>query len=219
MNLDNFDWGQTSEEFKIQVTKEVFDKNDYEYCFEVEENDIVVDIGATIGEFTYKILDRNPKHCYVVEPLPVFFDTMKNNLQGHQVSFTNAAITNDRYCTLEWDKHYDSVNTLTFNDFIKLNRLNNIDFLKMDCEGGEYDIFTKDNVEFLKKIPKIAFEIHLSNGILKEKFRNFRDNILPNFPQIKFMSIDFIDITWDYLNEHFIQYYDEVYLYIDNRKQ
>ena len=66
MNLENFDWGQASEEFKIQVTKEVFDKNDYEYCFEVEENDIVVDIGATIGEFTYKILDRNPKHCYVV---------------------------------------------------------------------------------------------------------------------------------------------------------
>jgi tRNA G46 methylase TrmB len=101
MNLDNFDWGHTSEEFKIQVTKEVFDKNDYEYCFQVEENDIVVDIGATIGEFTYKILDRNPKHCYVVEPVGVFFDTMKNNLQGHQVSFTNAAITNDKCCSIE----------------------------------------------------------------------------------------------------------------------
>jgi len=219
MNLDNFDWGPTSEGFKIQVTKEIFDKNDYEYCFEVEENDIVVDIGATIGEFTYKILDRNPKHCYVVEPLGIFFDTLKNNLQGRQVSFTNAAITNDRYCNLEWDKQYDSVNTLTFNDFIKLNRLNNIDFLKMDCEGGEYDIFTKDNVEFLKRIPKIALEIHLSNGILKEKFRNFKDNILPNFSQYKFMSIDFVDISWDLQNEHFIQYYEEVYLYIDNRKK
>jgi len=219
MNLDNFDWGPTSEGFKIQVTKEIFDKNDYEYCFEVEENDIVVDIGATIGEFTYKILDRNPKHCYVVEPLGIFFDTLKNNLQGRQVSFTNAAITNDRYCNLEWDKQYDSVNTLTFNYFIKLNRHNNIDFLKMDCEGGEYDIFTKDNVEFLKRIPKIALEIHLSNGILKEKFRNFKDNILPNFSQYKFMSIDFVDISWDLQNEHFIQYYEEVYLYIDNRKK
>ena len=32
------------------------------------------------------------------------------------------------------------------------------------------------------------------------------------------MSIDFIDITWDYQSEHFIQYYSEIYLYIDNRK-
>ena len=86
MNLDNFDWGPTSEGFKTQVIKEIFENNDYEYCFEVEENDIVVDIGATIGEFTYKILEKKPKHCYVVEPLPVFFDTLKKNLEGNQVS-------------------------------------------------------------------------------------------------------------------------------------
>jgi hypothetical protein len=217
MNLDKFDWGSTSEGFKEQVIKEIFDNNDYEYFFEVEENDIVVDIGATIGEFTYKILEKKPKHCYVIEPLPIFFDTLKNNLQGHQVSFTNAAITNDKYCKIEWDGLNSEVNTLTFNDFIKQNRLNKIDFLKVDCEGGEYDIFTEENIEFLKKVPKIACEMHLKGGVLKEKFRNFRDNILPNFKNIKFMSYDFCEIMWDLQNEHFIQYYHEVYLYIDNR--
>ena len=217
MNLDKFDWGSTSEGFKEQVIKEIFDNNDYEYFFEVEENDIVVDIGATIGEFTYKILEKKPKHCYVIEPLPIFFDTLKNNLQGHQVSFTNAAITNDKYCKIEWDGLNSEVNTLTFNDFIKQNRLNKIDFLKVDCEGGEYDIFTEENIEFLKKVPKIVCEVHLESGILKEKFRNFRDNILPNFKNIKFMSYDFCEIMWDLQNEHFIQYYHEVYLYIDNR--
>jgi len=217
MNLDNFDWGPTSEGFKTQVIKEIFDKNDYEYYFEVEENDIVVDIGATIGEFTYKILERKPKHCYVVEPLPVFFDAMKNNLQGYQVSFTNAAITNDKYCSIEWDGRDSIVNTLTFNEFITQNRLNKIDFLKIDCEGGEYDIFIKENIGFLKTVPKIVCELHLENGVFKEKFRNFRDNILPNFKNIKFMSYDFCEIMWDLHNEHFIEYYGEVYLYIDNR--
>lgn len=217
MNLDNFDWGQTSEGFKIQVTKEVFYKNDYEYYFEVEENDIVVDIGATIGEFIYKILEKNPKHCYVVEPIPSFFDTMKNNLQGKQVSFTNAAITNNKFCNIEWDGISSPVNTLTFNEFVTQNRLNKIDFLKIDCEGGEYDIFTEENIEFLKTIPKIALEVHLRGGFLREKFRVFRDHILPHFKNITFLSLDYINITWDYKSEHFIQYYDEVYLYIDNR--
>ena len=217
MNLDNFDWGPTSEGFKGQAIREIFENNDYEYCFEVEENDIVVDIGATIGEFTYKILEKKPKHCYVVEPFPVFFDTLKKNLEGNQVSFTNAAITNDKYCKIEWDGRNSEVNTLTFNEFITRNRLNEIDFLKIDCEGGEYDIFTEENIEFLKKVPKIVCELHLENGVFKEKFRNFRDNILPNFKNIKFMSYDFCEIMWDLQNEHFIEYYQEVYLYIDNR--
>lgn len=219
MNLNDFDWGPTSKEFKEQVLGEIFERNDYEYCFKVEENDIVVDIGATVGEFTYKILERKPKHCYVVEPLGTFFDALKNNLEGYQVSFTNAAITNDRYCTIEWDGQQDNVNTITFSDFIKHNRLNKIDFLKIDCEGGEYDIFTEGNIEFLKTVPKIAVEVHLKEGVLKERFRYFRDTILPRFNKFRFISLDHIDITWDCLNEHFIEYYQEVYLFIDNRNR
>ena len=217
MNLNNFDWGPTSERFKLQVTKEIFNgTNDYEKLFEVEEGDIVVDIGATVGEFTYKILEKNPKHCYVVEPLPVFFDTLKKNLEGHQVSFTNAAITSDKYCKIFWDGYDEDVNTLTFKEFVDLNRLHKIDFLKSDCEGGEYDMFSQENIELLKTIPKITCEMHLRTGKLKEQFRNFRDTILPHFKNFQFVSLDGVNINWDLKNEHFIQYYNEVYLYIKN---
>jgi hypothetical protein len=217
MNLDKFDWGPTSEKFKIQVIKEIFNgTNDYEKLFEVEEDDIVVDIGATVGEFTYKILEKKPKHCYVVEPLPVFFDTLKRNLEGHQVSFTNAAITGDKYCEINWDGYNEKINTLTFKEFVELNRLKKIDFLKFDCEGGEYDIFSSENIEYLKLVPKIVCEMHLRTGLLKEKFRYFRDKVLPNFKNFQFMSLDGVNITWDLKNEHFIEYYKEVYLYIKN---
>ena len=217
MNLDNFNWGPTSEKFKKQVIDEIFDGvNDYEKLFEVEEGDIVVDIGATVGEFTYRILDKKPKHCYVVEPVSVFFDTLKKNLHGYPVSFTNVAITSDKFCKINWDGYDESVNTLTFNEFIKMNRLEHIDFLKFDCEGGEYDIFSEENISFLKTIPKIVGEFHLRNGISQEKFRHFRDKILPNFNNYKFISLDGVDIMWYLKNEHFIQYYKEVYLYINN---
>ena len=218
IDLNNFNWGPTSESFKRQVTDEIFKGvNDYEKLFEVEEGDIVVDIGATVGEFTYRILDKKPKHCYVVEPVSVFFDTLKKNLHGHPVSFTNAAITSDKYCKIGWDYHDEEVNTLTFNEFIKMNRLEHVDFLKFDCEGGEYNIFSEENISFLKTIPKISGEFHLRGGMLKEKFRYFRDKILPNFDNYKLFSIDGFDIMWDLGNEHFIQYYEEVYLYINNK--
>jgi FkbM family methyltransferase len=217
IDLTNFDWGPTSDWFKTESTKEIFERGDYEKVFEVEEGDIVVDIGASVGEFTYSILKKNPKHCYVVEPLPVFFDTLKKNLEGNQVSFTNAAITSDKYCNITWDGYTQETNTLTFSDFIKINRLHKIDFLKFDCEGGEYDIFSKENLEFLKKTPKIVCEVHLGNNILKSKFRYFRDNILPHFANYHVYSVDGHGIKWDLQNEHFIEYYSEVYFYIDNR--
>jgi len=217
IDLSNFEWGPTSDWFKEESIKEIFMRGDYEKLFEVESGDIVVDIGASVGEFTYSILHKNPKHCYVVEPLPIFFDSLKKNLEGHPVSFTNAAITSDKYCNITWDGHTQKTNTLTFKEFIEQNRLFKVDFLKFDCEGGEYDIFSEENLEFLKKTPKIVCEVHLSDGIMKEKFRNFRDNFLNHFNKFEVFSVDGHKIKWDLWNEHFIDYYQEVYFYIDNR--
>jgi len=219
VNLDNFDWGPTSQSYKEQMMSEIFSdkKSLYEYVFDVEENDIVVDIGATIGEFTFSILNKKPKHCYVVEPFGVFFDTLKKNLEGYPVSFINAAISSEKVLEIDWDGQLENFRPLTFNEFIEQNRLKKIDFLKVDCEGGEYDVFSQKNVEYLKNTPKIVVEMHLRSKINKEKFRYFRDNILPNFKKIIFKSVDNVDITWDLYNEHFIEYYKEVMLYIDNR--
>ena len=93
-----------------------------------------------------------------------------------------------------------------------------IDFIKTDCEGGEYDIFTQENLEYLKNnVKKVVGEWHLRTPELKDKFRNFRDNILPNFKEYKIFSIDGVNIKWDMWNDHFIDYYTEVIIHIDNR--
>jgi FkbM family methyltransferase len=217
IDITKFDWGHTSEQFKELSIREIFESRDYEKILQVEENDIVVDIGSFVGEFIYSILHKKPKHCYVVEPLSIFFDTLKKNLEGHPVSFTNAAITSDKFCSIEWDGYAQKTNALTFKEFIEINRLYKIDFLKIDCEGGEYDIFLEENIDFLKTIPKIVCEIHLGDDINKEKFRNFRNNILPKFEKFHILSYDGVDIKWDLWNEHFIEYYREVYFHIDNR--
>ena len=65
----------------------------YEKFFEVEENDIVVDIGAFYGAFTYSVLHKNPKHCWCVEPVEKNFRVLCKNLMGNQVSFIRGAIS------------------------------------------------------------------------------------------------------------------------------
>jgi FkbM family methyltransferase len=219
INYENFDWGSTTQEYRTQMIREFFstEKNIYERFFEVEENDIVVDIGATIGEFVFSVLNKKPKHCYVVEPLAIFFDTLRKNLEGNPVCFINKAISSEKYLEILWDTREEVIEPLTFSELIKQNRLNKIDFLKVDCEGGEYNVFSKRNIDFLKSIPKIVVEFHLSDKILKEQFRFFRDNVLKNFPKFEVYSLDDVNIKWDLNNEHFIQYYREVMFYFDNR--
>ena len=88
-------------------------------------------------------------------------------------------------------------------------------FLK--STGGEYHVFTPEHLEFLKTIPKITGEWHLQTEEEKSLFRNFRDNILPNFNNYEVYSVDDVNVKWDLWNEHFIEYYRQVIIHIDNR--
>ena len=220
MDINNFNWGGTSKSFKDQNIKEIFEGGDYERFFEVQENDIVVDLGASVGPFTYSILSKKPKHCFVVEPLSNHIKTIKTNLRDSNVTIIQAAITDKKKIEISWDDMIENVPTLSFKELRETYKIDHIDFLKVDCEGGEYDVFSKENIEFLKKVPKIATEFHLrrnDSSLNNCKFRYFRDNILLNFPKFEVYSVDGADIKWDLYNEHFLEYYKEILIYINNK--
>jgi len=247
VNLSNFDWGwmnepivhiidgetqyvwhintdgsfiHMSEYHKNSIIKEIFEDKCYEKFFDVEHDDVVLDIGASVGPFTYSILHKNPKQVFCFEPSEREFKTLVKNVRGYSVIPIPKGISNVNSIV---ESRFlfggeNEMETITFQKFINLYNIDKIDFIKTDCEGGEYDIFTQDNLDFLtKNVKKIVGEWHLGTIELKDKFRNFRDNILPHFNNYKILSLDGIDIQWDLWNEHFIEYYNEILIYIDNR--
>ena len=102
-------------------------------------------------------------------------------------------------------------------DIVKNANVDKIDFLKTDCEGGEYNIFNDNNFWWIKEnVRKIVGEWHLKDN--KEEFRIFRDTYLRLFPKVKLYSADMFEISNEYLfTEDFLNYYTEVIVYIDNR--
>ena len=222
MEVNGFDWGDSSDWYQKTISKEIFQDKIYEKFFEVEEGDIVVDLGASIGPFSYTIKDKNPKHIYCLEPSPEQIPTLIHNLTNIPATVIPKGISSkDGEDTFEL---YGSVHTtkpalsISFNSFIKENNINIIDFFKTDCEGGEYDVFNLENIWWIKQnIKKIAGEWHLGNLEQKVKFKEFRDLYLKTFTNFKIYSIDGIDIKWDLWNEHFIEYYTTILIYIDNR--
>ena len=240
MDLTGFDWGWMDEPtsqtivdkegketplgqyHKHSIIQEIFIDKIYEKYQEVQEGDIVLDVGASVGPFTYSILSKNPKQIFSIEPSISEFITLTKNLgEFSNITLVNKGITSTNG-TVESDQLFggeSEMEGITFKDFIKENNIDRIDFLKTDCEGGEYDIFHIDNFCWLKENLGVTVgEWHLSTSELKDKFRVFRDVFLRLFPNHEIYSVDGVDIKWDLWNEHFIEYYNEVIIYINNKK-
>ena len=225
--LDGFDWGTQTEWYKQSIISEIFEDRIYERFFEVEEGDIVLDVGASLGPFTYSIIPKNPKHVFCFEPCEEEFPTLVKNTIGYPVTYIMKGIS-DVNTVVDNTKLFNSVmgtqtkmESITFKKFIELYGINKIDFLKTDCEGGEYDIFNDENFDFINdNVKKISGEWHLNERFepgVKEKFRKFRDTYLKKMENHYIFSVDGVDIKWDLWNEHFLEYYNEVIIYIDNR--
>jgi len=223
MKLENFVWEpKCYDGFKETVEKEIFIDKIYERIFEVEEGDIVFDIGASLGPFTYSILDKNPSQVFAFEPSYEEFKTLVLNTRHGNVTPINKGISDiigEFNFTDVFDKSGNhKLYSTTFNKVIKDYNITKIDFLKTDCEAGEYDIFTIENLFWIKtNVKKISGEWHLGTLEMKEKFRIFRDVYLRVFPNFRIFSFDGVDITWSIWNDDFIPYYKEIMIYIDNR--
>jgi len=180
--------------------EEIFLKKVYENDFiKINKNDVVVDIGANYGFFIKWIIDEKPKEIYCYEPSPSVFESLVNNLSPHDnVKFFNLAVSSkkgkikfiddissasNRISDGEEGYEVDSVdiNSVVENIFKKIN------FLKIDCEGCEKDIFETISSENLKKIEKIVVEYHteevkkiILNRLITEGFliEDIKNNII-----------------------------------------
>jgi FkbM family methyltransferase len=123
-----------------------------------------------------------PKKVYAVEPIKSTFENMKNNLSEYGVICVNKAISNENgfekfaltnvngnnFLLKNIDGYHPSeiineeiVETTTIDQLISDYEIPHIDFLKVDCEGGELDLFQTINKDFLKNnVHKIALEYH-----------------------------------------------------------
>lgn len=226
INLENYSWGPTNEHLRDLLIDEFLRLRTYNIHHEVNEGDIVLDVGASTGIWTYTILHRKPKHVICVEPSKAEFPHLIKNTLGHPVTHVNKAITDgngfsDAISTYYFNHFGEGsayVETIRFKTLVELYALDRINFLKTDCEGGEYEIFKLEHYEYLRNnVDVIVGEWHLESPNQKMQFRQFRDSFLANHSNYRVHAVDGTDIMWDLWNDHFIEYYNQVIIHIDNR--
>lgn len=166
----------------LSVLSEIWYENLYTPAFmEIAQNDIVFDVGCNKGYFAVQAgLKARQGKVYCFEPVPELIEQIKMNLSANQLAnvFPFPLAMSAKSGELEFYLSSDfsnsghsvfhthlasgkiSVKAETIENFCSQNGITKINFLKLDCEGSEYDILLNIEPGFLKTIDKISLEFH-----------------------------------------------------------
>jgi FkbM family methyltransferase len=170
-----------------RIVREIFFDKPYLRYLDVPlpPHPTVVDIGGYIGDFTlYAAKYLDAVRVVVYEPTAENFAILLHNIEangfGDRVTAVNKAVSNSSEVVLNvqakeagevhvsayWyaDEQKRTVPAVTLARLLEEHDLRVIDLLKIDCEGGEYDILTDAPHETLERIRNIVFEYHRIDG-------------------------------------------------------
>jgi len=161
----------------------------YEYkSVQLEEGDIVIDAGASIGEFSALAGIKGCK-CYAFEPIPSIVDTYlsKTAQWNPNIIICQYALSNKRdnlmfdvmptylgsssFVSKTKSNTQIKVEALDLDTFVEENKLPSVDFLKADIEGAErYMLMGAKRVlkEFAPKISICTYHFPDDPKVLRE---------------------------------------------------
>ena len=162
----------------VWVVKETCLDRDYENSASLQDNWIIIDIGAGLGDFTAYAAQRNPNgRVLAFEPFPESFALLQQNVALNNLRNVEAqpcAIAEKpgtlalnigigeavQHSTTQTGANTIEVQALTLQQVFDEYGLDRCDFLKMDIEGGEYAILRGADADWLKRVQRIALEYH-----------------------------------------------------------
>jgi FkbM family methyltransferase len=151
--------------------------------FEIQDTDTVVDLGCNVGIFTV-LSAKIAKHVIALDAQSKFLDELKGNLAQNNclnkvkvqlalVGSKTGALAEESQ--LRTASHYNDLPPkLSMNEICHIQELDKIDFLKMDIEGSEFDLFSECN-EWLELVGRIAMEVHQKYGEINSIIRILMD--------------------------------------------
>ena len=165
----------------------IINNGDSEYpsiYFPKTESPIIIDLGANIGEtaiFIYKKLLKNNPTIYAIEPNSNNYKYLEKNIKINNIKnilpFKLAITKKTGHSYLNFNNNnYDGgfvdgvrnkklsqnekILTMTLEYFCKKYKISQIDLVKIDIEGSEYEVF-EQSLNYIKKHVKSIFvELH-----------------------------------------------------------
>jgi FkbM family methyltransferase len=120
--------------------------------YELESESLVFDLGGYEGQWSSDIFSKYGCCIHIFEPVEAYAKKIKqrfvrnNKIIVHEFGLSNATkeseifIDNDSSSILKAAAVTETINLVKSKDFIRFNNITNIDLMKINIEGAEYDL-------------------------------------------------------------------------------
>jgi FkbM family methyltransferase len=141
----------------------------------IPRDSLVVDIGANVGVFSL-FAARAARLVYSLEPASSNFSRLVSNVSQTQniVPLNLACAGRDGRASLDLSSNpvsfslmtsgssdrRETVEVITLGTFFERHKIDHCDFLKLDCEGSEFEIILDSRPSLMGRINRIVMEYH-----------------------------------------------------------
>lgn len=120
--------------------------------YPLNKDSVVFDLGGYKGEFAADIYNKYQSTIYVFEPIQSFYNIIKQQFADNpkikafqyglagQDQTMQISLTDNSSSVYIKSKLTETIQLKSIADFIKTNNIDHIDLIKINIEGGEYDV-------------------------------------------------------------------------------
>ena len=158
----------------------------------LNKDSVIIDGGGFNGEFTDEILKKKFHKIYIYEPDPNFFnDLIKKYKFEKKIEILNLALFNkEKIITLSENSNASSImensedgtKVKAVDTSKEFKKYKNIDLLKLNIEGAEYDVISGlIETQELNKVKYLLVQFHKEHDLDGSKFEKINLEILKNY--------------------------------------
>jgi len=159
-----------------------YSSKDSLFDFDLNQESIVFDVGGFEGQFSKKIYENYGCNIFIFEPHPLFFNKIAEGFkEASEVKFFNFGLSDRDFeinilnngpgtSIINDVQNGTKVKIRSIIDFIYQSRIKNIDLIKLNIEGSEYEVLDallKSNL--IEIIDNLLIQFHLIDDDSKLK--------------------------------------------------
>ena len=185
----------------------------------IKENEVIIDVGANIGDTVFRLLNFNTRpYYYCIEADDLFFEYLQKNIKSLDINIQNKIIL---IKTLVGDQLKGNLSETTtgtksliesdlgikskkLDDIIVENKIKNIKLIKVDVDGFDYNILFSAINELKNNKPDIFFEYMPIDELSKKNYLRLIEKLneigysnwtmLNNYGLIIFENNGYVDV-------------------------
>ena len=164
--------------------------NTHRINYNLNQDSIVFDLGGYIGEWSDKIQKKYDSKIYIFEPVFKYFSDLKQTFEFKEnIKIYNFGLSDKTHDTeiihdgasssvFLQDGEKEKIKLINFKEFIQSEKIENIDLIKINIEGGEYELLDsilENNLQ--TKINNFQIQFHKMFDDCEIRRNNIREKL------------------------------------------